>query len=191
MTSCSTLIGLLCGFVAAAMTKNFRFISQNAILESSLFICFAMLSYFVSEVLHLSAIVTLLVTSLILSHYAWFNLSPQGKHVTSVTFQTLGYIAEAIVFGYIGLSYMVYYHEAFSWKFIVAELIIVVIGRFAAVYISYYLFACCPGKKFNKLNFRQLSFLAYAALIRGSIAFGLVLRVDKKELHFDGDENET
>ena len=83
---------------------------------------------------------------------------------------------------------MVYYHEAFSWKFILAELIIVVIGRFAAVYISYYLFACCPGKKFNKLNFRQLSFLAYAALIRGSIAFGLVLRVDKKELHFEGDE---
>ena len=154
LTTCSTLIGLICGFVAAFMTKNFRFISQNAILESSLFICFAMLSYFVSEVCHLSAIVTLLVTSLILSHYAWFNLSPQGKHVTSVTFQTLGYIAEAIVFGYIGLSFLVYYHEAFSWKFIVAELIIVVVGRFAAVYISYYLFACCPGKNFNLLTFR-------------------------------------
>lgn len=94
-------------------------------------------------------------------------------------------MAEAIVFGYIGISYLVYYHQAFSWKFILAELIIIVIGRFAAVYISYYLFACCPGKKFNKLTFKQLSFLAYAALIRGSIAFGLVLRVDKNELRFE------
>jgi len=100
-------------------------------------------------------------------------------------------MAEAIVFGYIGISFLFYYYKAFSWKFILAELIIIVIGRFAAVYISYYLFACCPGKKFNKLTFRQLSFLAYAALIRGSIAFGLVLRipVDKNELNFDNDED--
>ena len=45
----------------------------------------------------------LLATSIILSHYAFYNLSPQGQHVTSVTFQTLGYMAEAIVFAYVGV----------------------------------------------------------------------------------------
>ena len=34
----------------------------------------------------MSSIVTILTTSLVQSHYAWYNLSPQGKHVTSVTF---------------------------------------------------------------------------------------------------------
>lgn len=46
-----------------------------------------------------------------------------------------------------------------------------------AVYISYYIFSCCPGKQSNKLTFPQVSFISFAALIRGSIAFGLVLKM--------------
>lgn len=51
---------------------------------------------------------------------------------------------------------------------------IVIFGRFFAVYLSYALFMCCKGKEENKLSFPQLTFISYAALIRGAIAFGLV-----------------
>ena len=85
--STSILIGLIFGFAASYITKRFRFIAtQSAIGESFLLICFGLFSYFLSEVLELSGIVSLLTTALILAHYAWHNLSPQGKHVTSVTF---------------------------------------------------------------------------------------------------------
>jgi hypothetical protein len=56
-------------------------------------------------------------------------------------------------------------------------IVIIVIGRYLAVYISYYVFECLPGSQKNKLNFSQITFIAFAALIRGSIAFGLVLKI--------------
>jgi len=91
-----------------------------------------------------------------MSHYAWYNLSPQGKHVTSVTFQTLGYISEAAVFGFVGISVEHYvYATPFCWTFVIAGFFIVIIGRYAAVYIAYYLFAMCPGgSKENILSFK-------------------------------------
>lgn len=51
------------------------------------------------------------------------------------------------------------------------------------------MFECFKGDKTNKLNFREISFLTYAAFIRGAIAFGLVEKLgehtidpDKKEV---------
>ena len=144
-----------------------------------MFICFAMISYFVSEAVEMSAIVSLLATSLIMSHYAWYNLSPQGKHVTSVTFQTLGFIAEAVVFGYVGIT------AAWEWEnkerdlvFVVIGFFVVIVGRFGAIYVTYFMFSCCPGDKENLLTFPQLTFCSYAALIRGAIAFGLIQKLE-------------
>jgi NhaP-type Na+/H+ or K+/H+ antiporter len=53
---------------------------------------------------------------------------------------------------------------------------IVVVGRFLAVYISYYIFFCKKSETVT-LSFRELSFIAYAAVIRGAIAFGLVTSI--------------
>jgi len=72
----SILIGLFFGILATKMTKHWRWLAHSAINESALFLTFALISYFVSEAIEMSAIVSLLATSMILSHYAWFNLSP-------------------------------------------------------------------------------------------------------------------
>jgi len=67
-----------------------------------------------------------------------------------------------------------------------AEFFIVIVGRYAAITLSYYIFECAKGDKTNKLSFREISFLTYAALIRGAIAFGLVENLD--EHSFDKKE---
>lgn len=54
---------------------------------------------------------------------------------------------------------------------------IVIIGRFGAVFISYGIFSCCT-KIDDKLSIRQLSFVSYAALIRGAIAMGLIQKLN-------------
>ena len=54
---------------------------------------------------------------------------------------------------------------------------IVIIGRFGAVFISYGLFSLCT-KNNSKLSIRELSFVSYAALIRGAIAMGLIQKLD-------------
>ena len=105
----SVFIGFVFGMIVTLMMKHFRYLSQSAIGESSLMICFGLLSYFLSEIYEFSGIVSLLTTAVVMGHYSWFNLSPQGKHVTSITFQTLGYFAEAIVFAIIGLTSSFYY----------------------------------------------------------------------------------
>ena len=53
-------------------------------------------------------------------------------------------------------------------------------GRYAAITLSYYIFECAKGDKTNKLSFREISFLTYAALIRGAIAFGLVENLNEE-----------
>jgi len=96
----------------------------------------------------------------------------------------LGYISEAAVFGFIGVSAEHYiFLTPFSWGFVVGGFFIVIVGRYLAIYISYYVFEVCPiGSKENYLNFRQLTFLSWAALIRGAIAFGLISKVTQVQL---------
>lgn len=155
LVSVSIAVGLVFGLLASLMTKHFRFISHSAINESALFFSAALVSYYVGELLGMSAIVALLTTSIMLSHYAFYNLSPQGKHVTSVTFQTLGYMCEAIVFAYVGVVFPQELKERpWCWSFVLCEFFVVIIGRFLAIYISYYVFECCPGKSENKLSCR-------------------------------------
>jgi solute carrier family 9 (sodium/hydrogen exchanger), member 8 len=146
----SVAIGSLCGFVGALMTKHFRFISHSAIGESSLIISFAMIGYFISEILELSGIVSLLMTAIVMSQYTFYNLSPQGRNTSTVIFSTLGYVAESSVFAYLGVS-GVYYMvtQPICWSFIGSMLLIIIIGRALAIFISYYVFACFPGNDEN------------------------------------------
>lgn len=172
----SVLIGLVFGFLITYTLKRFRSVSHSAVHETFLLICAAMFTYFSSELLEQSGITSLVTCALVEAHYTWFNLSPQGQYVTSVTFQTFGYAAECFVFSFIGLSLMYYIEEGYPWcwQFIVAEFFIIIIGRYVSICAAYYMFNCCKGSPENNLSINEITFLAYAAFIRGCIAFGLV-----------------
>lgn len=72
----SVAIGVISGFLCTLILKYFRFVTHSPIAECSLMLCCGALSYYVSETAHSSGIVSILGTSLMLSHYAWYNLSP-------------------------------------------------------------------------------------------------------------------
>jgi NhaP-type Na+/H+ or K+/H+ antiporter len=146
----SLVIGIFFGFSLSYLTKKFRFIAQNVVSESVIFLSFAYVSYLVAEFLEASSIVTILVTSIVMAHYAWHNLSPQGKHVTQVTFSTLGFGSESFVFCYVGLAVILYVGENLQyicWKFVICMLFIIIIGRFLAIFTSYYIFFCKKSKE--------------------------------------------
>lgn len=48
-------------------------------------------------------------------------------------------------------------------------------GRFCAVFCTFYLFRLCFKKK--TISARELCFIVYAGMIRGAIAFALVLKI--------------
>ena len=70
----------------------------------------------------------------------------------------------------------------FSPSLVGILLLTICIARiFSTIGFIYFLkLICCYEKTHpNPLNFKELSFIWYAGLIRGAIAFGLVLRIDK------------
>lgn len=146
-----------------------------------------MICYYISESLAFSGIISLLSCGIAMAHYTWYNLSPQGKTISSVSFSILGAIAESLVFAYIGLCVFTYspgpYEEDdsdyyWSLSFIGFMTLIVIVGRVAAVFTSHGLFSLCQKKK--DVTIRELLFISYGGMIRGAIAFGLVLKIPVK-----------
>lgn len=89
----------------------------------------------------------------------------------------IGYGIEAFVFAYIGLTFFSFMEYEWSWNLIVSELIIVIAGRFMGT-IGIIKIAELFGYK-SGVRFKDLIFISYAGVIRGAVAFGLVLRIDK------------
>ena len=80
----SILIGLLIGLLGSYSFKKFRFLTVSAIKETFLIFCYGYLAYSISDLCKMSGIISLLTAGVIMAHYGWYNLSPQGKHVSSV-----------------------------------------------------------------------------------------------------------
>lgn len=111
----SIFAGVALAFLSALVTKFFRFLTVKPVVECTLIFCFGYLSYCVAELFHFSGIIALLASGILMSKYSWYNLSPQGKQVTSLAFNVIGYGVEAFVFGYLGLTFFSYIHFEWSW----------------------------------------------------------------------------
>jgi len=122
-------IGLLLGLIGSYTFKRMRFLTVSCIKETLLIFCFGYLSYAVGEVAGMSGIICLLTTGVVFAHYGWFNLSPQGKHLSSAAFQVIGFALEAFVFCYLGLSFFSFSHNYWSWQFILSEAVICIVAR--------------------------------------------------------------
>ena len=82
----SALIGLVGGLLSGLMTKYFRFLTRNSVHETFLLVTIAFLSYYIADLFKMSGIISIIVTSVMQAQYAWYNLSPQGKTVSAVTY---------------------------------------------------------------------------------------------------------
>jgi len=89
----------------------------------------------------------------------------------------IGYGIEAFVFAYIGLTFFSFMEYEWSFHLFIAELFIIIGGRFIGT-IGIIKFLEIFGYK-SGIRFKDLVFISYAGMIRGAVAFGLVLRIDK------------
>ena len=65
-------------------------------------------------------------------------------------------------------------------ELILVEMVVILIGRGLGTFGLIALLKLCKYEKHNpkKVTWKELAFIYYAGLIRGAIAFGLVLRID-------------
>jgi hypothetical protein len=86
----------------------------------------AMLCYYSTSSLYIagaemSGIISLLTCAIFDGHYAWHNLSQQGKTTTPVTTAFIGAAMEAAVYSYIGIGLYAIIPTWWSWNFIMYE----------------------------------------------------------------------
>jgi len=161
------------------MLKKVRVLSKSSVSECAIIFIWAYISYVAAELWHFSGIITLLSASVTMANYAWYNLSPQGKQSSTVIFQFIGFLAEGFVFSYLGLTFFSYKEFMWSMELIYVEFVIILIGRGLGTFGLIGLLKSCGYEKNNKrkITMKELLFIWYAGLIRGAIAFGLVLRM--------------
>ena len=181
----SFVIGLGMGIVGSLILKSLKKYSIGRQAECALICLFAYLSYILSEELELSPIIALLFNGIFNSHYSFYNLSFQAREESSILSRVLSALAEAFVFVYLGLTAVHYFQVAFSWSFMIFELIVVVVGRFVSVYGICVLMDLFHVTNF-KLSFVERGICSCSGTIRGAIAFGLSISiVSKSELNRD------
>jgi sodium/hydrogen exchanger-like protein 6/7/sodium/hydrogen exchanger 8 len=110
----------------------------------------------------------------------------QGRLTSTTTFDFMAYIAEGFVFAYLGLTFYSYREQPWSWGLIGIMLCAILLGRGCGVFAlmgTLKLFGYEKNDE-NRLTWSELLFIWFAGLIRGAIAFGLVLRIDNNDALF-------
>lgn len=176
----SLSVGLIFGMLTSFIFKWAPFLKVNAVIETFLMFAFSLTSYFVSNSieiasLEMSGIISLLTCGIVQSHYTYYNMSAQGKTCSTLVVSFLGTMCEAAVYSYVGIALYSQIPSWWSWSFIGWQTLIIIVGRSIAVIGTFYLFTLCFRKK--TIQFRELLFICYAGMIRGAIAFALVLRI--------------
>ncbi|ROV98306.1 hypothetical protein VSDG_04480 [Cytospora chrysosperma] len=99
----SLAIGVAVG-IAAALGLKYTYVRRYPKIESCLIVLIAYSTYFFSQAIKMSGIVSLLFCGITLKHYAYFNMSRRTQLTTKYVFQVLAQLSENFIFIYLGLS---------------------------------------------------------------------------------------
>lgn len=137
----SILLGMLFGLISAFVSKFFTSFKESPPKEVFLILLFSYLSYILSEMWGMSAIMTLFVCGVTMSHYTYHNISEQSQKGSVMAINTLGHAAEAFLFIYLGIGIYTTDQETFNLKFTLLIILGGMIARAFAVFIPLGLFA--------------------------------------------------
>ncbi|TKY89943.1 hypothetical protein EX895_001241 [Sporisorium graminicola] len=129
----SMLLGVCFGLGCSLLLKHSR-LSSYPQLESCLVALIAYTSYFFSNSVTMSGIVSLLFCGITLKHYAYHNMSRRTQRTTRYTFQTLASLSENFIFIYLGLSLFTQESLVYKPLFIIITVFAVVASRYCAVF---------------------------------------------------------
>ncbi|KAF9305194.1 monovalent cation:H+ antiporter, CPA1 (nhx1) [Mortierella antarctica] len=178
----SLMIGAIIGLMAALGLKRTN-IHLYPGLESCLIALMAYASYFFSNSVHLSGIVSLLFCGITLKHYAYESMSLRSKRTTKSLFQVLAQLSENFIFIYLGLTLFTEMDLDYKPLFIMFTFIFICISRYTAVFplsslinmVSVYIL-----KRSDTLS-RPHQVMLFWAGLRGAVAFALAAGLDGVE----------
>lgn len=169
--SMSFVIGAVFALILALLLKHVA-LQRTPSLEFCTVCLFAYGPYFLAEGLHLSGIMAILSSGIVMSHYAHYNLSIMTQVTVQQVFRTFAFLAESCVFAYLGMAIFSFNHN-FQPAFIIWSLILCLVGRGLNIGLLSLL-----ANRFRtyKITFQQ-QFIMWFSGLRGAIAFALALHL--------------
>ena len=167
----SVVLGIGFGLLTSYILKVSR-LRDHPHLEQGLLVSMAYAAYFLAQGLDLSGIVAILFCGVTLAHYAYNSLRPSSKKITKSTLKLMAYIAETVVFLFLGLALFAFRQEYNIWLIICAALVLLATRALHIFPLGFLL----NRARRATLSKPMLGFLWFAGL-RGAIAFALALDV--------------
>ncbi|XXG44807.1 hypothetical protein AAC387_Pa02g0060 [Persea americana] len=179
--STSTVLGVVAGLLTAFAAKTLYFGRHSTEREIALMVLMAYLSYMLAELLNLSGILTVFFCGIVMSHYAWHNVSENSRIATRHTFASLSFIAETFIFIYVGMDAL----DIEKWKMTKPSfktsigiyctiLLLVLVGRAAFVFPLSALSNCMSvNAEGQSITVKHQIIIWWAGLMRGAVSIAL------------------
>ncbi|KAK6269547.1 hypothetical protein POUND7_006652 [Theobroma cacao] len=183
--STSTGLGITFGLVTAYLLKTFYFGRHSTVRELAIMVLMAYLSYTLAELLALSGILTVFFCGILMSHYAWHNVTESSRITTRHIFAMMSFVAETFIFLYVGMDAF----DMEKWKItrlsfgtLMASfgtiVFLILLGRAAFIFplsaFSNYMNRC-PERPLP-LTFKHQVIIWWAGLMRGAVSIALAFK---------------
>ncbi|GMH18791.1 hypothetical protein Nepgr_020632 [Nepenthes gracilis] len=176
----STALGVLAGLLSAYIIKTFYFGRHSTDREVALMILMAYFSYMLAELFNLSAILTVFFCGIVMSHYAWHNVTESSRVTTKHAFATLSFVSEIFIFLYVGMDAL----DIEKWQVVRDSpgtsvgvssvlLALILIGRAAFVFPLSSLSNLTKKSLDEKIDLNQQITIWWAGLMRGAVSMAL------------------
>nr|XP_010913183.1 sodium/hydrogen exchanger 4 [Elaeis guineensis] len=178
--STSTILGIVTGLLTAYALKTLYFGRHSTDREIAMMALMAYLSYILAELLQLSGILTVFFCGIVMSHYAWHNVSDNSRTTTRHVFATLSFMAETFIFLYVGMDALdieKWKTTKTSWKtsFGIYGIILflVMVGRAAFVFPLSILSNHISSSSEGSITYKHQVIIWWAGLMRGAVSVAL------------------
>lgn len=165
-------IGTFVALISALTLKHVD-LYTNPSLEFALMLCFVYLPYALAEGIHLSGIMSILFSGIVMSQYTHFNLSPVTQITMQQTMRTVSFICESCVFAYLGLA-IFSFPLRLEPALIIWSIIFILLGRALNIFP---LATLCNKFRVHQISKKMMLIMWFSGL-RGAIAYALCLHLE-------------
>ncbi|XP_077204883.1 sodium/hydrogen exchanger 9 [Paroedura picta] len=167
----SFAMGSAYAIVTALLTK-FTKLCEFPMLETGLFFLLSWSAFLSAEAAGLTGIVAVLFCGVTQAHYTYNNLSADSKMRTKQMFEFMNFLAENVIFCYMGLALFTFQNHIFNALFVFGAFVAVFIARACNIYPLSFVLNLGRKQKIPR-NFQHM--MMFSGL-RGAIAFALAIR---------------
>ncbi|XP_068262484.1 sodium/hydrogen exchanger 9 [Nyctibius grandis] len=158
--------------VVTALLTKFTKLCEFPMLETGLFFLLSWSAFLSAETAGLTGIVAVLFCGVTQAHYTYNNLSPDSKMRTKQLFEFMNFLAENVIFCYMGLALFTFQNHIFNPLFVFGAFVAVFVARACNIYPLSFLLNLGRNQKIPR-NFQHM--MMFSGL-RGAIAFALAIR---------------